>query len=416
MIWHSNPLMTVIDLIIIAITLIVFWSYYQNRQLLKQLKMQYGVAIILGGFYIMAFLYYIDLLVMHVLPRFMPMNEVKEIMTNLHLHYNWILSAIGFFLLLIGIVYLNRTIFPSIALYQKKLELSSITDELTGLLNRRGFLQLAQKQLAIADRHKSYFSLLYLDLNDMKIINDELGHHEGDHALIAISDILNKSFRSSDVIARVGGDEFAILMTGARGTSAEKAIIENLLDNLRSYNNENERGYKLSVSTGIVYYDSEQPCSLEELLLRADKLMYENKERYQFEKAGLKQLKKITREKRIAKRYDVDNEHKIELMVPDRIRIINISMNGIRLETRQRLTKNTAYSIRISPYNEKEEIVLTGFVVWSTFKEIAVENETGAACHQSGLRFVGINDSSRNLLKQYLNDLQKGNFAASLFH
>jgi predicted signal transduction protein with EAL and GGDEF domain len=160
--------MTIVDVIIIVITLIVFWSYYQNRKLLKQLKIQNGVTIILGGFYIMAFLYYVDILAMHVFPLFMPMKQARKIMTDLHLNYNWILSAIGFFLLLIGIVYLNKIIFPRIILYQKRIELSSITDELTDLLNRRGFLKFAQKQIEIANRHQSHFSLLYLDLNDMK--------------------------------------------------------------------------------------------------------------------------------------------------------------------------------------------------------------------------------------------------------
>jgi diguanylate cyclase (GGDEF)-like protein len=148
-----------------------------------------------------------------------------------------------------------------------------------------------------------------MDLNDMKAINDEFGHHEGDQALINLTNILNNTFRSSDIISRVGGDEFAILITGARGTAAEKAVVDNLLDNLRSHNENTEKGYTLSVSTGIVYYDPEHPCALEDLLLQADELMYENKQRYQFEKAGLKQPRKITREKRIDKRYEVENNH-----------------------------------------------------------------------------------------------------------
>jgi diguanylate cyclase (GGDEF)-like protein/PAS domain S-box-containing protein len=286
---------------------------------------------------------------------------------------------------------------------EEEIKLIAITDDLTGLLNRRGFLRFAQKQIEIVNRNKSNFALLYLDLNDMKTINDEFGHREGDQALIDISNILNKTFRSSDIIARMGGDEFAILMTGA------KTVIDNLLDNLRNYDEKTERGYKLSVSTGIVYYDPAHPCALEDLLLKADTLMYENKQRYQFEKAGLKQLKKITREKRIAKRYEVENSHKIELVVPDSVRIINISMNGICLETRQRLTKNTAYSVRISPHNEEEEIVLTGFIVWSTVEE------TASGQGNEALRFVEMNDSSKNLLKKYLADLRKGNFALSLF-
>jgi hypothetical protein len=112
MIWESTLIMTIIDLIIIVITFILFWNYCQNRQLLKQLKIQYGVSIILGGFFIMAFLYFVDILTMYLLPRFMPMKKAMDTMKNLHLNYNWILSATGFFLLFIGIMYLNKIIFP----------------------------------------------------------------------------------------------------------------------------------------------------------------------------------------------------------------------------------------------------------------------------------------------------------------
>jgi diguanylate cyclase (GGDEF)-like protein/PAS domain S-box-containing protein len=298
---------------------------------------------------------------------------------------------------------------------EEEIKATAITDDLTGLLNRRGFLRFAQKQIEIANREKTNFSLLYLDLNDMKIINDEFGHLEGDRALKYIANILNKTFRSSDIIARVGGDEFAILITGARGSATERTVIDNLIGNLSNYDEDAERGYTLSVSTGIAHYDPAHPCSLEDLLLRADALMYENKQRYQFAKAGLKQPKKISREKRIDKRYDVENKHKIELVVPDSIRIVNISMNGIRLETRQRLAKNTAFTIRISPHNEEEEILLTGFVVWSTVEAKVTEEGIEGTYNQAGLRFVGTDDSSKDLLKKYLTDLRKGNFTLSLF-
>jgi PAS domain S-box-containing protein len=80
---------------------------------------------------------------------------------------------------------------------EEEIKAMAITDDLTGLLNRRGFLRFAQKQIEIANRDKNHFSLLYLDLNDMKAINDEFGHHEGDQALINLTNILNNTFRSS---------------------------------------------------------------------------------------------------------------------------------------------------------------------------------------------------------------------------
>jgi diguanylate cyclase (GGDEF)-like protein len=161
---------------------------------------------------------------------------------------------------------------------EKKLRTASMTDELTGLLNRRGFLTFAQKQGGIADRNKRNFSVLYLDLDEMKKINDEFGHREGDRALTDISNILKKTFRASDLIARIGGDEFTVLITEPCGSTIENTVARHIQDNLRIHNEQTEKRYKLSVSMGIVHYDPAQPCSVEELLDRADALMYEHKQ------------------------------------------------------------------------------------------------------------------------------------------
>lgn len=299
---------------------------------------------------------------------------------------------------------------------EQKLHDASMTDELTGHLNRRGFLHFTQKHMEIANRSKMKFSLLYLDLNDLKAINDEFGHDEGDQALISFASLLKTTFRSSDVIARMGGDEFVVLITESRGIETEKTVMDNLQNNLRKYNEEAERSYKLSVSTGMAHYDPQHPCSLEELLSSADKLMYDNKQQYQFEKAGLKNLKKITRENRIGKRFKVEENYKVELIVPDSVMIKNISINGMCLETRQRLVKNTAYSIRISPFHEEKIISLTGIVVWSTLEDSVSDEDSGAGYSLSGLRFVGMNESVRNEMRNFLTNLRMGKFTLSLFH
>ena len=84
----------------------------------------------------------------------------------------------------------------------------SLHDELTGLYNRRGFITLAEQQLKIADRMKTSILLLFGDLDGMKFINDTFGHQEGNQALIDTTNILKDTFRGSDILARVGGDEF----------------------------------------------------------------------------------------------------------------------------------------------------------------------------------------------------------------
>ncbi len=94
-----------------------------------------------------------------------------------------------------------------------------------------------------------------------------------------ISNILKKTFRASDFIARIGGDEFTVLITEPRGPAIEDTVTRHIQDNLRIHNEQTGKGYTLSVSMGVVHYDPLQPCSMEELFDRADSLMYEHKQR-----------------------------------------------------------------------------------------------------------------------------------------
>ncbi len=153
----------------------------------------------------------------------------------------------------------------------------SITDELTGLLNRRGFFALAQQQIKIANRTKRGFLLFYGDLDGLKTINDTLGHQVGDLALIEVAALLREVFRESDIIARLGGDEFAVLMTEEDGATDDKAVRERLDRAIGSRNAEAARTYRLSLSTGIERYDPENPVTLDRLVSTADGLMYEEK-------------------------------------------------------------------------------------------------------------------------------------------
>ncbi len=159
---------------------------------------------------------------------------------------------------------------------EEKLQTMSLTDELTGLYNRRGFFTLSQQQMKVAERTKKDMLLFFADLDKMKQINDTLGHHEGDKALIDIATILKEVFRESDIIGRMGGDEFAILAIDTTDETREVLIkrLRNILDN---YNRPEGRSYQLSLSIGIAHYDPETPLTLDELMTQADTLMYEEK-------------------------------------------------------------------------------------------------------------------------------------------
>ena len=148
----------------------------------------------------------------------------------------------------------------------------SLADELTGLTNRRGFMLLAQQQMKVADRNGSLMALVFVDLDGLKEINDTFGHGEGDRAIIDCATILRTSFRASDIVARVGGDEFVAL-----SVEPSSAITSRLTENLHAHNLELKRPYELSWSYGISVYDPDRPVRLEVLLEQSDRLMYEQK-------------------------------------------------------------------------------------------------------------------------------------------
>jgi diguanylate cyclase (GGDEF)-like protein len=159
---------------------------------------------------------------------------------------------------------------------EEELRALSLTDELTGLNNRRGFLTLADQFLKLINRDKIEAFMLYADLDNLKGINDTHGHREGDKVLKEIANILKENYRESDIMARIGGDEFVVLPVGFTRFDAE-ILNKRLHDKVKILNTNRNRGYKISMSTGIAYYDPNYPCSINKLLAEADKMMYEQK-------------------------------------------------------------------------------------------------------------------------------------------
>ncbi len=154
----------------------------------------------------------------------------------------------------------------------------SLIDDLTGLHNRRGFITLAEQHMKIVRRQQAEFAILFADLDGLKTINDTYGHECGSQALAEIAFILKNTLRDSDIIARVGGDEFVVLALDAKKDEAG-ALINRLQECLDVQNREIGRPYALSLSFGVAYYEPEHPCSLDELISSADASMYEQKKK-----------------------------------------------------------------------------------------------------------------------------------------
>ncbi len=159
---------------------------------------------------------------------------------------------------------------------REELRSLSLEDELTGLYNRRGFITLARQQIKTALRMRRRMLLFFVDVDDLKMINDSLGHREGDRAVFGAAQVLRDTFRESDVVGRVGGDEFAALAMEADEEQAQP-ILERLRHSLESYNQGRPGSYRLSLSVGTATYDPAGPRPLEDLLAEADRKMYQQK-------------------------------------------------------------------------------------------------------------------------------------------
>jgi|GEM_PF-931738 len=155
---------------------------------------------------------------------------------------------------------------------EKGLEALALSDPLTGLYNRRGFFTLAPRELKRAERSAKGLLLFSADVDGLKEINDRFGHEEGDRALAASAKILTQTFRGSDIISRIGGDEFAVLVTDTDESLMEKMLLRlyRLINNL---NSRKTARYKLAISIGHAFCGPKKPVTLDELIFQADQRM-----------------------------------------------------------------------------------------------------------------------------------------------
>lgn len=151
----------------------------------------------------------------------------------------------------------------------------SITDEMTGIYNRRGFRLLAGRELAMARRHGGNSLLICADLDNLKLVNDRDGHAAGDALIVDAAKLLQRVFRTTDIIARLGGDEFAVLCPGCEG--AEEEAMLRLRHALLNYNLAARPLEPMSLSLGCTRIPPDDARDLDRLLAVADSAMYADK-------------------------------------------------------------------------------------------------------------------------------------------
>lgn len=156
-----------------------------------------------------------------------------------------------------------------------RLRLVALTDEMTGLYNRRGFLVLGTQQLKVSRRNGQGLLLFFVDVDDLKLVNDTYGHTQGDVLLTRAAEVLSETFRESDILARIGGDEFSIL--AGEGTDRSRDVIAGRLESVLRERNAQKGSPLLSLSLGVVRFDPQSPVPLGDLMTAADREMYRQK-------------------------------------------------------------------------------------------------------------------------------------------
>lgn len=149
-------------------------------------------------------------------------------------------------------------------------------DDLTMLLNRRGFIDRTTESLKLCKRYNVSTSLIYIDLDNFKEINDNLGHREGDKALKIFANTIRESFRDTDICARIGGDEFVLLLHNTNKNSCETIIKSFQITLKKNYYKENT-SFELEFSYGVLEIGADTVANIETLLHQSDINMYKHK-------------------------------------------------------------------------------------------------------------------------------------------
>ncbi len=157
----------------------------------------------------------------------------------------------------------------------KSVQLATL-DELTLISNRRGFLTLADHSLKVCQRKEMNYTVILLDLNKFKPINDEHGHHEGDFALKTFAQTMQREFREVDVIGRLGGDEFVVFLTDTEDEQVQ-LVLERFAEAVAATNKKMNKPYNIEFSAGVAHFNHDSELSLEQMLEKADAAMYLDK-------------------------------------------------------------------------------------------------------------------------------------------
>lgn len=275
--------MTAFDALIIAIVIYVIKISIKNNKTITRLGLWSSSRIILAGLCLIAIFYFIDLFSMHFLPLFIGMSDSMLFMRTLHLNYSWFIITASLAAIALGLSLMFMKLLPELdslltQLRTQKQQLGeqANTETLTNLLNRRSLNYSLESLIALSKRNNSKFAILFIDLNDFKSINDIYGHAVGDMVLVYVAQCMSDVIRESDLVARMGGDEFVIVLSNIHSKREAEMVAEKLTDHIAVSKDDSLRDVSISVATGVSIYPNDGD-TIDALMMCADSAMYETK-------------------------------------------------------------------------------------------------------------------------------------------
>lgn len=256
---------------IICIYTYKLFSYLFNKKVRIQ-KLNPRPVIIVNVIYIVVLIYFSCELIEYLPSIFTEVLKIKSLATLVSTGISTAYIATGFMLYIINIYLFKSSDYISI-------KLSSETDAMTGVLNREAGLNYLQERMKNIQKKKGMLTICFIDVNNLKTINDRYGHKEGDRLINSVARLIKKELRDNDDIARLGGDEFLVIFDKCLINQGIKAW-ERILDKIDIYNLNSNLEYDISVSVGFTEYTHKMNISHELLIEIADAEMYKNKERY----------------------------------------------------------------------------------------------------------------------------------------
>jgi diguanylate cyclase (GGDEF)-like protein len=186
-------------------------------------------------------------------------------------------QAVGQLAPFLLVAYLTTTLSADITEARERIENLAQTDALTGLFNLRMFNEVWQREHSSGERDRSVYALLMIDMDKLKDINDSFGHEAGNSAITLVAQCLQRSIRTTDYAARIGGDEFAVLLPGASPEIAD-AVVKRVRHNVfKTTLDLRSRMIRCSVSIGVVNYPKDSR-DMRDLMSKAERKMYRDKE------------------------------------------------------------------------------------------------------------------------------------------